>query len=91
MNVLRLTGVSLKDHRSQLSCLANNNNITEPQTTTVVIDVRGKVGSDLVRVKPSSFEVLPKFVKISALEEEMVEGGQTEDGGRKDRRTWKLK
>ena len=59
MNVLRLTGVSLKDHRSQLSCLANNNNITEPQTTTVVIDVRGKAGSDLARVNPPLVKFFP--------------------------------
>ena len=29
----------------------------------------------LSELKPSACEVLPKFVKISALEEEMVEGG----------------
>ena len=48
MNVLRLAGVSLADHRSQLSCVATNNNITDPASTALVIDVRGKVGSGLI-------------------------------------------
>ena len=57
--MLTVSAVSRSHQDSQLSCVASNNNISAPPTTTLVLDV----------------QVLPALVKISSTQGDLVEGG----------------